>query len=213
MENTFRRAAFGGFNRQDVTEYITRTAREHSERLEQLEQDNASLRTQLEGKVELERKMEELQRLCETTAQELAEEKTAKEQYRRRLEETAAQMKRMEQLRQEAEEYSGVKEHIADIELDARRRADAMLADARAQSQALLADAQRKVQALRRTTAGELGELYEQYQRLTGGFQAAANHVTEELRRMDVAAGQLPLAFDKARAKLEKLKDSLQNEK
>ena len=48
MENTFRRAFFGGFNRQDVTEYISKMARENSEQLERLEQENVNLRTQLE---------------------------------------------------------------------------------------------------------------------------------------------------------------------
>ena len=36
MDNQFRNAAFGGFNRQDVMEYLERTAREHSEELAQL---------------------------------------------------------------------------------------------------------------------------------------------------------------------------------
>ena len=80
MENTFRRAVFGGFNRQDVTEYISRTAREYSERLEQLEQENMNLRTQLEQKADLEQTMERLRGEYENAAQQLAEERTAREQ-------------------------------------------------------------------------------------------------------------------------------------
>ena len=38
MENTFRSAIFGGFNRQDVMEYISRMASDHKESLEKFEQ-------------------------------------------------------------------------------------------------------------------------------------------------------------------------------
>ena len=209
MENTFRKAVFGGFNRQDVTEYISKMAREHSEHVAQLEKENEDLRTQLASKKELEQQLADLRRDYENAAQELQEEKTAKEQYQKKLSETVAQMDKLGQFQREAEEYSGVKEHIADIELEARRRADGMLADAKAQSAAMLAEAERTIKELRRATSEEFQELYAQYQRLTGAFQTSANHVTEELRRMDVAVGQLPLSFDKTRSKLEKLKEQV----
>ncbi len=207
MENTFRKAVFGGFNRQDVTDYISRLAREHGERVERLEQENETLRSQLAAKAELERELEALRRDYENTAQELSEERAAKEQFRRGLEASEARAKKLEGLRQEAEAYSDVKEHIADIELEARRRADAVQAEAKAQSEALLADTERKIRGIRQESAEELQALYEQYQRLITAFQTAATHVTEELRRMNVAAGQLPLAFDKTRSKLEKLRE------
>ena len=105
MENTFRRAVFGGFNRQDVTEYISRTAREYSERLEQLEQENMNLRTQLEQKADLEQTMERLRGEYENAAQQLAEERTAREQLRRELEVSSGQAVQLAQLRQEAAEY------------------------------------------------------------------------------------------------------------
>ena len=205
MESSFRTAVFGGFNRQDVTEYISRTAREHSERLEQIEKENTDLRAQLERMRELEGELEALRRDYENAAQELAEEKAAREQDRRQLEESAARTEKLEQLRQEAEEYSDVKEHIAGIELEARRRADDLLDAARAQSNAMLEEAGKRIRELQSAASGELGELYEQYQRLTDSLQTAADHVSGELRRMDVAVGQLPLAFDKVRTKLEKL--------
>ena len=209
MENTFRTAVFGGFNRQDVTAYISRQAGEYRERLEALEKENGDLRAQTADRGQLLEQMEQLHREQENLAQELQEEKTAKEQYRAQAEASAAQLEQLGHLRQEAEEYSGVKTHIADIELEARRRADGIMADAKAQSDALLAETDRKIRELRRDAARELGELYESYQQLTGAFQTASTHVAEELRRMDVAVGQLPLAFDKVRSQLEKLKDQI----
>ena len=208
MENTFRTAVFGGFNRQDVTAYISRQAGEYRERLEALEKENGDLRAQTADRGQLLEQMEQLHREQENLAQELQEEKTAKEQYRAQAEASAAQLEQLGHLRQEAEEYSGVKTHIADIELEARRRADGIMADAKAQSDALL-ETDRKIRELRRDAARELGELYESYQQLTGAFQTASTHVAEELRRMDVAVGQLPLAFDKVRSQLEKLKDQI----
>ena len=209
MENTFRTAVFGGFNRQDVTAYISRQAGEYRERLEALEKENGDLRAQTADRAQLLEQMEQLHREQENLAQDLQEEKTAKEQYRAQAEASAAQLEQLGHLRQEAEEYSGVKTHIADIELEARRRADGIMADAKAQSDALLAETDRKIRELRRDAARELGELYESYQQLTGAFQTASTHVAEELRRMDVAVGQLPLAFDKVRSQLEKLKDQI----
>ena len=209
MENTFRTAVFGGFNRQDVTAYISRQAGEYRERLEALEKENGELRGQTADRAELAEQLEQLRQEQENLAQELQEERTAKEQYRARAEECAAQLEQLGHLRQEAEEYSGVKAHIADIELEARRRADGIMADAKAQSDALLSETDRKIRELRRDAAAELGDLYEAYQRLTAAFQTASTHVAEELRRMDVAVGQLPLAFDKVRSQLEKLKDQI----
>ena len=209
MENTFRTAVFGGFNRQDVTAYISRQAGEYRERLEALEKENGDLRAQTADRGQLLEQMEQLHQEQERLARDLQEEKTAKEQYRAQAEASAAQLEQLGHLRQEAEEYSGVKTHIADIELEARRRADGIMADAKAQSDALLAETDRKIRELRRDAARELGELYESYQQLTGAFQTASTHVAEELRRMDVAVGQLPLAFDKVRSQLEKLKDQI----
>ena len=209
MENTFRRAILGGFNRKDVTEYISRMAEDYSRRLEELEKGNENLRIQLADQAELTQQVEALRRDLENTAQELEEERTAKMQYQHQLEESISKIEKMGVFQQEAEEYSGVKEHIANIELEARRRADAMLAEAKNQSDALLLETERKVKELHRSAADEFQELYDQYQRLTGIFQTASTHVTEELRQMEVAVGQLPLAFDKARAKLEKLKEQV----
>ena len=207
MENTFRRAVVGGFNRQDVTEYITRTAKEHHERIEQMERENEELRTQLSGKAELEETLETMRRSYEDIAQELAQTKAACEEYVRQLRENAVKIAKLDQFQRESEEYSGVKGHLAEIELEAHRRADEMLSDAKAQADIVTQEAEQKANETRRAAAQELQELYEQYQRLTGAFQTAAAHVTEELRRMDVAVGQLPLAFDKARSRLEKLKE------
>ena len=90
MESTFRRAFFGGFNRQDVTTYISRMAEEHSHRLEESEKENEKLRTQLAAQAELAQQLEALQQDFENTAQELEEEQTAKLQYQQKLENYSA---------------------------------------------------------------------------------------------------------------------------
>ena len=71
--NTFKSVAFGGFAKQDVINYIEEAAREAAAQQERLEQENESLRTQIQdltaqleqaqGKVqELNARREELER-------------------------------------------------------------------------------------------------------------------------------------------------------
>ena len=46
--NTFKSVAFGGFAKQDVINYIEEAAREAAAQQERLEQENESLRTQIQ---------------------------------------------------------------------------------------------------------------------------------------------------------------------
>ena len=84
--NTFKSVAFGGFAKQDVINYIEEAAREAAAQQERLEQENESLRTQIQdltaqleqaqGKVqELNARREELEKALgrEPTLGELAE--------------------------------------------------------------------------------------------------------------------------------------------
>ena len=53
--NSFKRVTFGGFAKQDVIDYIEKTARENAAVVEQLRKENASLQDELkEVKLQLE---------------------------------------------------------------------------------------------------------------------------------------------------------------
>lgn len=91
-------------------------------------------------------------------------------------------------LRAQAEEYSRVKAHIADIELSARERADALDASTRERLQSLIA-----------SCTG-------QCEQVLSTLGAACESVCSELRRADTAVAQLPEAFTTLSAQLDELK-------
>lgn len=92
------------------------------------------------------------------------------------------------ELRAQAEEYGRVKAHIADIELSARERADALDASTRERLQSLIA-----------SCTG-------QCEQVLSTLGAACESVCSELRRADTAVAQLPEAFTTLSAQLDELK-------
>ena len=91
-------------------------------------------------------------------------------------------------LRAQAEEYSRVKAHIADIELSARERADALDAATRERLQAMIAACRGHCEQVLST----LG--------------ATCESVSNELKRADAAVAQLPEAFTTLEGQLDELK-------
>ena len=77
---------------------------------------------------------------------------------------------------------------------------------AQAQADAIVREAEGRALAVRQTTEAELSALSERYQELLHAFETASSHVTGELRRMDVAVGQLPLAFNRMSGILRELR-------
>ena len=119
------------------------------------------------------------QRIAELEAQH-AERLSAAEQERKRL------LSELDELRPQVEEYGRVKAHIADIELSARERADALDAATRERLQSMIA-AWHCEQVL--STLG-----------------ATCESVSNELKRADAAIAQLPEAFTTLEGQLDELK-------
>lgn len=86
------------------------------------------------------------------------------------------------------EEYGRVKAHIADIELSARERADALNAATRERLQAMIAACRGQCEQVLST----LG--------------ATCESVSNELKRADAAVAQLPEAFTTLEGQLDELK-------
>lgn len=141
---TFRSAVMGGFNRQDVMNYIERTASEHRqemeklvqangearEELEQLREERESLRSQLEESQRLaESRLEDLQSMAEgyeslkrdsRRAKELAEELSL---VREQLESTRAHADTLESsLKTEVEELQREKAEMEQVMAQAKER-------------------------------------------------------------------------------------------
>ena len=94
----------------------------------------------------------------------------------------------LETLRAQAEEYGRVKAHIADIELSARERADALDAATRERLQAMIAACRGHCEQVLST----LG--------------ATCESVSNELKSADAAVAQLPEAFTTLEGQLDELK-------
>lgn len=161
MENTFKSSVFGGFNRDDVIRYIEKTSLESKQQIEALEQESDGL--------------------CRENA-ELRDKLAAAEQERKRL------LSELDELRPQVEEYGRVKAHIADIELSARERADALDAATRERLQAMIAACRGHCEQVLST----LG--------------ATCESVSNELKRADAAVAQLPEAFTTLEGQLDELK-------
>lgn len=144
----------------------------------------AAVRTQLDAcrKTLDTQRSENEQHLSDLEASH-AERLVAAERERRRLH------AELESLRPQAEEYARVKAHIADIELSARERADALDRTTRSQLSSLI-----------ETCSSRCGQL------LTS-LAATCADVSDELRRADEMVTNLPAAFDSLQSELNALQN------
>ena len=108
-----------------------------------------------------------------------------------------------ERLRGVEREYQSLRSHMVDVELDARQRAGAIEQEAKHRSETLLTEAEERCQAMLAQAKKELADMSRCCGALRADVATAVSHVSGELRKADVAVGQLPLAFDKL---LEELK-------
>lgn len=244
MDNHIFRGAALGFNRQDVMEYIEKTQKE-------AETNAASLSLQLDGAMnelaELRRQLEESAGKAEKLANDLEESRRQYEEEheaREALEqEVDRQCESIRALTEERDHLSGQvraltgqsealrmeKEKLAQLELDAHRRADDLLAQTQTEINLRLSEAQTRAEGLisaantqaadtvaqaqaRResllqeaetqieSACGQCGELFDACERIT-------THITSELRKLDVANTQLPIGLGSLRSGLTDLRE------
>lgn len=188
----FKTAVVGGFNREDVLQYIEQAAKESSDKLEQLQAEAEQARDEAEklrqDNVSLSQKNAELlERLGEMTVesdklrQEAEQaraqaEQDAGEAQKLRDELQAAQNEnsrlrtRMEALEQQNQEYLDSKDRLAEIELCAYRRAKEV--DERAQQ-----DAQR----IRMQSAELISQVKHRLADVAGRYHAAQQRAAGEM--------------------------------
>ena len=188
---TFKTVTFGGFDKQDVARYVEQLTQEHSAALAALQEENAALKeknSHLEAENRSLRTQADAQAasLSQLSAQaeKLLEEVAALRDYPEKYE---ALRTEADSLRKDAEAYVEFRNRIGNIECEAQQRAAKLEADTQAQ--------------LRR-----MAESFRaQYEALTGTFDAAAAHVTAELRKVEVNLTQLPRSLDGVGRELEQL--------
>ena len=195
--NTFKGSLFGGFNREDVIDYIKKTSAESAARIESLEGDidklcaqEQELRTQvstLRGENDrLTQEHDTLRAALDTANEELTALRAEAEALRA---ENASLRAENDKLRPMAEQYSTIKEHLAGIELDAHQRAEEYERGVHERLAAMIGDCRAHCDSVLST----LGN--------------TCINVTGELRRAENSISSLPAAFNALRAGLEKLEE------
>lgn len=130
-----RTTAFGGFQRQDVVDYIEQTAREHAAQLN-------ALRAELKQAQEKLSALEGEKARADVLAQR-CEDLSARVDALAPLEgETETLRAQVEEYRPQAEAYRELKDRLAGIELDAQARAAQLLHQAEEEARAKRAEAQ-----------------------------------------------------------------------
>lgn len=182
----FRGAVLGGFNRQDVAAYIEQTAQEQRRQLAQL---SAQLEQEREEKSRLSARLEELQaRSGELEGQQAKVRASLEEsthsltrlrgELRRAHEQLESAQRELTLLREQvdrleplAQRYEALKDHVATVELDAHRQAQATLSQAQAQAE-----------TVRRDAAQWLTEVTGSYEELRRQVDACARRAEETSR-------------------------------
>lgn len=208
-ESTFRTAVVGGFNRQDVLNYIEASARQSKERLAELRKEADTARKEAEAAQKenqelrartaaLEEEAEELRGLLtgttagrDTAQSALSQLQTEAEEMRKEL---TVLREKCAQWEQGAQAYADLKDRTATIELEARRRAQAI--EDQAAERARLVHAETE-QLLHQVQAG--------YARLREDVGATLSHASGELGRVDKALSQVLTEFSEHDAALERL--------
>lgn len=195
MDNKFRSTAFGGFNRQDVMDYLERSVKEHNQALEQVNaqltearNEAAQLREQLARvQEEVRQAKEELER---TTAEQMNELRTQNEQLRRQAEEAQAG----------AAAYAAIKERTASIEMEAHRRA-----------QTIVDQAQEQGNQVRRELVQWLERVERDYYDLRGQVGTTVTQAASELERVRQGLDNISLCMNNQHSALERLMQTAKN--
>ena len=207
--SSIRKTTFGGFNREDVVEYISKISTKNKEQLAELREENEKLEEELgstqallallrEQSEETQAQYDELKEKSEAETSELerlrAELSQALSEKERLADELAVQRANVDkltrtvgELRPIAEEYAEVKERIADIEISARSRVERLERDTRENLAALLAKSREECNSVL-SIAGDV-----------------CVQTCEALRRAERDLSGIPGKFDELRLALERL--------
>ena len=187
MDHQFRNAVFGGFNRQDVLDYLEKTSAENAQRQQELQQKLEAAeeeRRQLSAKTTeqeeqlaiLRRDRDQLKEQLEQVQQALnssqAREEAQEEALAALRQERDTFKSRAEALEPDAAAYEAIKERTAGVELEAHCRAQNVLNQA---------DAQAK--ELRRNMEQWIGRVELEYDALRSEVESTVSHAADRLEK------------------------------
>lgn len=185
MDHPFRNAMFGGFNRQDVLTYLETTAKENAQQQQECQQkleeaqeaaarqetELAALREQAGCLTEINDKLrtQQAQMEAELSASRAECDRTAQalDAARREVEKLKA---RVAALEPDASAYAAIKERTAGVELEAHRRA-----------QAVLEESERQARQLRRQMEQWMQKVEREYDALRSEVESTVSHAADQL--------------------------------
>ena len=195
------RSALGGFNRQDVQQYIEQMAAAHrqdmaalQERLDQAEDRAAQLEAALSGaenaktgaaaeEAKARACLEESTRTLARLRGELSQTESKLAVARQELERLQAQVGTLEPM---AESYAQLKDRVATVELDAHRKAQATVDEAKVEAGRIQAESKRWADSV-----------LDQYWELRRGMDALLEQarllcgISEQMEPLDISAQRL----------------------
>lgn len=197
MSANFKTCMFGGFDREDVVSYIEKTAKETQEKLDTLESENTRLKADNE-------RIEQALRTLHAQAKQMKQDEQDQETLQQRLDEAQARAAELavrcealvaenENLRASAKECVHLKEHIADIEINAHRRTEEFRAEAIEKLRAII------------------GQQRTWCQKQRGEYAFMSESILQDIRRAeDVLENADYSGFDQMMEGLQQLEDTLQ---
>ena len=197
MSANFKTCMFGGFDREDVVSYIEKTAKETQEKLDTLESENTRLKADNE-------RIEQALRTLHAQAKQMKQDEQDQETLQQRLDEAQARAAELavrcealvaenENLRAAAKECTHLKEHIADIEINAHRRTEEFRAEAIEKLRAII------------------GQQRIWCQKQRGEYAFMSEAILQDIRRAeDVLENADYSGFDQMMEGLQQLEDTLQ---
>ena len=197
MSANFKTCMFGGFDREDVVSYIEKTAKETQEKLGALESENTRLKADNE-------RIEQALRTLHAQAKQMKQDEQDQETLQQRLDEAQARAAELavrcealvaenENLRASAKECVHLKEHIADIEINAHRRTEEFRAEAIEKLRAII------------------GQQRTWCQKQRGEYAFMSEAILQDIRRAeDVLENADYSGFDQMMEGLQQLEDTLQ---
>ncbi|MCC8182675.1 MAG: hypothetical protein LIO45_06875 [Clostridiales bacterium] len=141
QNNSFRTAGFGGFHRQDVLDYIERTAKEHAQEKERL---NAQLEAARKDAQAAEAELPELRQQLEAANARAEALEAENASLQDQLDSLLTDGQSAQELKDQAEGYRRLKDDFASIELEARRRASVLLETAKIEAETIVSQAKAK---------------------------------------------------------------------
>lgn len=202
----FRTAVFGGFQKQDVLNYLEQSTREYEDKLKALQRKLSEAQRARDGAGETlaageerQGKLEEENRRLST---DLGDKETALAEAQAQVTALTAQVTelsaQLQRLAPAAEAYEGLKDRTAGIELEAHARA-----------KEIEADAQARAQKVKSEMVAWMDRLQGAYIRLRSDLNATIGHAGDELKRVDASLTRIAGEFGSQDAALEELRKSV----